>query len=95
MTHEEKIKALPLDEGGLRYARRHGVKYVYADIDSGEFMQFCTTGSWVGCDDRWRGMFPHRRMLTVSVNDYITIKSDEIEQQKQKIHAEDELQNQD
>lgn len=59
------------DVGGIRYAMRHYVQYVYWDVNTGEIMQFLTTWKWKTAFDKVDGMFPDREMKLTTIDEYI------------------------
>lgn len=68
------MKMMKRDTSGLAFAKRHNVKCVLVDTDTGEIMQF---GGSAGSNlkryaKKWDGMFPDRTTETMSVEAYIS-----------------------
>ena len=63
-------KTYKRDEKGLKYARKHGITYIYVDVVTGEIMQFGYSKNKGQCDVQWHGLFPKRYMVAMKTQEY-------------------------
>ena len=63
-------KTYKRDESGLKYAKKHGITYVYVDAVTGEIMQFGYYKNREMCDVQWNGLFPKRYMVAMKTQEY-------------------------
>ena len=63
-------KTYKRDAKGLKYARKHGITYVYVDVVTGEIMQFGYYKNKGQCDVLWQDFFPKRYMLAMITQEY-------------------------
>lgn len=64
------------DEASIRYARVNRIDYVYVDVETGEIMQFGYLRDRGRHDGQWSGMFPHRQMQAMKLDDYDEMTKD-------------------